>query len=74
MRGRPIFGPGDFVRGQVLELEFLGAVARRDFAAGDPLIASDFVKPNERGFLAAVLKPGARAFQSWWMPRKAHPA
>jgi pilus assembly protein CpaB len=51
--------PGSLLRGQ--DAEFLGAVARRDFAVGDPLIASDFVKPNERGFLAAVLKPGARA-------------
>lgn len=52
---------GSLMRGQVLESEFLGAVARRDFGPGEPLIASDFVKPNERGFLAAVLKPGARA-------------
>ncbi len=51
--------PGNLLRGQ--ESEFLGAVARRDFGAGDPLLASDFVKSNERGFLAAVLKPGARA-------------
>lgn len=59
--GRTDIRVGSLVRGQVLESEFLGAVARRDFAAGDPLIASDFVKPNERGFLSAVLKPGARA-------------
>lgn len=52
---------GSLVRGQVLELDFLGAVARRDFDSGEPLIASDFVKPSERGFLAAVLMPGARA-------------
>jgi pilus assembly protein CpaB len=51
--------PGSLVRGQ--ESEFQGAVARRDFALGDSLIASDFVKPSERGFLAAVLKPGTRA-------------
>ncbi len=49
------------MRGQVHESEFLGAVARRDFGLGEPLVASDFVKPNERGFLAAVLKPGTRA-------------
>ena len=52
---------GTLVRGQVHESEFLGAVARRDFGQGESLVASDFVKPNERGFLAAVLKPGTRA-------------
>lgn len=52
---------GSLVRGQVHESEFLGAVARRDFGLGEPLVASDFVKPSERGFLAAVLKPGTRA-------------
>ena len=57
--GRTEIQPGSLVRGQ--ESEFQGAVARRDFALGDPLIASDFVKPSERGFLAAVLKPGTRA-------------
>jgi pilus assembly protein CpaB len=51
--------PGSLMRGQ--ESEFEGAVTRRDFALGAPLIASDFVKTNERGFLAAVLKPGTRA-------------
>lgn len=51
--------PGSLMRGQ--EAEFVGAIARRDLGAGDPLIASDFVKPSERGFLAAVLKPGTRA-------------
>lgn len=39
----------------------LGAVARRDFAAGEPLVPGGFVKPGERGFLAAVLSPGMRA-------------
>jgi pilus assembly protein CpaB len=59
--GRTDIRPGSLLRGQVLETEFLGAVARRNFGAGDPLIASDFVKPNERGFLASVLKAGTRA-------------
>jgi pilus assembly protein CpaB len=57
--GQTDIQPGNLVRGQ--ESEFQGAVARRDFALGDPLIGSDFVKPSERGFLAAVLKPGTRA-------------
>jgi pilus assembly protein CpaB len=59
--GKTGIRPGSLVRGQALESDFLGAVARQDFGAGDALIASEFVKSNERGFLAAVLKPGARA-------------
>jgi pilus assembly protein CpaB len=57
--GRSDIQPGSLLRGQ--EPEFLGAVTRRDVAEGAPLIASNFVKPSERGFLAAVLKPGTRA-------------
>ncbi len=53
--------PGNLVRGQVSESEFLGASARRDFASGEPLVASDLLKLSDRRFLAAVLKPGARA-------------
>ena len=53
--------PGNLVRGQVSEKNFLGAVTRRGFGAGEPLNAGDLVKPSERGFLAAVLKPGTRA-------------
>jgi pilus assembly protein CpaB len=53
--------PGYLARGQIQTTDFLGAVARRDFSAGEPLIASDLVKPHERGFLAAVLRPGTRA-------------
>jgi pilus assembly protein CpaB len=53
--------PGYLMRGQVSETEFLGAINRRDFAEGEPLIASEFVKPGDRRFLAAVLTPGSRA-------------
>jgi pilus assembly protein CpaB len=53
--------PGYLMRGQVSETELLGAVNRRDFAEGEPLIANEFVKPGDRRFLAAVLKPGSRA-------------
>ncbi|PNG27144.1 Flp pilus assembly protein CpaB [Methylocella silvestris] len=52
---------GNLMRGQVSETEFFGAITRRGFAAGEALIASDLVKPNDRRFLAAVLKPGRRA-------------
>jgi pilus assembly protein CpaB len=51
--------PGNVVSGQ--EKDLLGALSRRDFAEDEPLIASDFIKPGDRNFLAAVLKPGSRA-------------
>ena len=54
-------GPGNLVRGQISDTDLLGAVARRDFSAGEPLLAGELVKSNERGFLAAALKPGMRA-------------
>ncbi|HWA41726.1 MAG TPA: Flp pilus assembly protein CpaB [Hypericibacter adhaerens] len=41
--------------------DFVGAVVRRGVAAGEPIQATAVVKPGERGFLAAVLKPGMRA-------------
>jgi len=52
---------GALVRGRVSEPEYYGAVTRRDFNINEPLIASDLVKPGDRLFLAAVLKPGTRA-------------
>jgi len=52
---------GGLVRGQVAESEFVGAIARRPFAAGEALVAADLIKPSERQFLSAVLKPGSRA-------------
>ncbi len=51
--------PGSLAPGQ--EPDFVGALSRRDFAAGEPLIASEFVKPDDRSFLAAALRPGYRA-------------
>jgi pilus assembly protein CpaB len=53
--------PGHLVRGQVSEAQFVGAIAKRVFTADEMLIAADLVKPSERHFLAAVLKPGTRA-------------
>jgi pilus assembly protein CpaB len=53
--------PGNLVRGQVSEAEYLGASTRRDFVKAEPLVASELLKLNDRRFLAAVLKPGARA-------------
>lgn len=41
--------------------EVAGAVNRRPFVVGEPLMLGQLVLPNERGFLAAVLTPGKRA-------------
>ncbi len=50
-----------FVEGEI-ELERLyGAVIRRGFTAGEPITAKRVIRPGERGFLAAVLRPGFRA-------------
>jgi pilus assembly protein CpaB len=53
---------GNLVRGQASPNEFVGAVTRRAFTAGEPLVASELVKADDKQFLAAVLKPGMRAF------------
>ncbi len=41
--------------------EVQGAMLRRFLDAGMPLIRGDILRPRDRGFLAAVLSPGARA-------------
>lgn len=38
-----------------------GAVVRRGFSAGEPIVSSRIIQPGDRGFLAAVLRPGYRA-------------
>ena len=53
--------PGNLVRGQATEAEFIGALTKRDFASGEALISGDLLKYNDRRFLAAALKPGNRA-------------
>ncbi len=53
--------PGYLQRGQISENEFFGAITRRGFAKGEPLLVSDLVKPSDRRFLSAVLRPGHRA-------------
>ena len=51
------------VRGQGVELEaFEGTVVRAGVAKGEPVTETRIVRPGERGFLAAVLTPGMRAF------------
>jgi pilus assembly protein CpaB len=52
---------GSMLRSEQPKENLLGAVVRRDFAAGEPLLAAALVKPGDRGFLAAVLAPGDRA-------------
>lgn len=41
--------------------DFNGAVVRTGLRAGEPITTGRIVKPNERGFMAAVLNPGTRA-------------
>jgi len=59
--------PGDEVPDSYLteeEVEFselYGAVVRRGFTAGEPITPKRVIRPGERGFLAAVLRPGFRA-------------
>ncbi len=53
--------PGNVVRGQSSEAEFVGARAKRGFASGEALTSSDLSKRSDRRLLAAALKPGTRA-------------
>ena len=41
--------------------KYYGAVVKRGIAVGQPLTESQIARPGDRGFLAAVLKPGMRA-------------
>lgn len=52
---------GAFARGSVSENDFVGVVVRRDLQPGDILTAELVVKPNEAGFLPAVLGRDMRA-------------
>lgn len=42
--------------------EAVGSMVRRSLAAGDLVLDGEVLRPGERGFLAAVLAPGMRAF------------
>lgn len=53
--------PTYIVEGTRQITDFVGAVVRVPFHAGQPLVESDIVMPGSRGFLAAVLKAGLRA-------------
>jgi len=43
------------------QADFVGAVTRRAFVAGEPIISNYVVQPEGRGFMAAQLEPGFRA-------------
>lgn len=43
------------------DLGLIGAVVRQGIAAGEPIAKGRIVRPGDRGFLAAVLRPGYRA-------------
>jgi pilus assembly protein CpaB len=53
--------PGSLVRGPATETEVLGAATRRAFRSGEALVFDQLIKPNDPGFLPAVLAPGMRA-------------
>lgn len=53
--------PDSFVRGQTTEAEALGAATRREFRSGEAFVADQLIKPNDPGFLPAVLASGMRA-------------
>ena len=49
------------VKGKRDMADFVGAVVRSGVSGGEPLTDARVVHPGDRGFLAAVLEPGARA-------------
>ena len=56
-----IEGEDSDVSTQSVEESLLGGVVRLGVSKGQPLTTGAIVKPGERGFLAAILKPGYRA-------------
>ncbi len=48
-------------KGDEIMQNFVGAVVRAGVVAGQPLSRDVVVRPGDRGFLAAVLRPGTRA-------------
>jgi pilus assembly protein CpaB len=52
---------GAFTGGSASLAELRGALLRRFIDPNQPVIATDVLRPRDRGFLAAVLRPGTRA-------------
>jgi pilus assembly protein CpaB len=52
---------GAFTAGAESRVELRGALLRRFVDPNTPIIATDVLRPRDRGFLAAVLRPGTRA-------------
>ncbi len=52
---------GAFVGGAESLAELRGALLRRFIDPNQPIIRTDVLRPRDRGFLAAVLRPGTRA-------------
>lgn len=52
---------GAFIGGQESLAELRGALLRRFIDPNMPIIRTDVLRPRDRGFLAAVLRPGTRA-------------
>ena len=52
---------GAVVQSEEVRTELRGALLRRYLDGGDPVARGDVLRPRDRGFLAAVLRPGARA-------------
>ena len=49
------------VAGTGAQSDFVGAVVREGFVAGEPIVARKIVRSGDSGFLAAYLEPGMRA-------------
>lgn len=52
---------GAFTGGADSRTELRGALLRRFVDPNQPVVATDVLRPRDRGFLAAVLRPGTRA-------------
>ena len=53
--------PSYLIKNRDDETRLYGAVVRRGISAGQPITSGRIVKAGDRGFLAAVLRPGYRA-------------
>ncbi len=53
--------PSYLIKNKDDETLLVGSVVRRGIAAGQPITVGRIIKSGERGFLAAVLRPGYRA-------------